>query len=112
MNVWKQEFPELMLWCDKIEVKLQNEDASINESDGREEMIYIFRNINHFVQSDSSFFTNEELSFLKHAESNLIFVDSDNAHLPIPVYSYLKPSMGVQFFHHILLSMGRLSTFD
>ena len=73
-------------------------------------MIYIFRNINHVVQSDSSLFTNEELSFLEHAESNLIFVDSDNAHLPIPVYSYLKPSMSVQFLHNILLSMGRFST--
>ena len=61
-------------------------------------MIYIFRNINHVVKSYSSFFTNEEFSFLEHAESNLIFVDSDNAHLPIPIYLYLKPSMGVQFY--------------
>ena len=48
-----------MLWCDKIEVKLKNEDASTNESDGSEEIIYIFIKINHVVQSDSSVFTNE-----------------------------------------------------
>ena len=99
-----------MLWCDKIDVKLKNEDPIKNESDGSKEMIYIFRKINHVVQSDSSVFTNEEPSFLEHAESNLIFVDPDNAHLLIPVYSYLKPSMGVQFLHHILLSMRIFST--
>ena len=52
-KVQKQAFPELMLWCDKIGVGLQNEYASTNGSDGREEMIYIFRNINNVVQSYS-----------------------------------------------------------
>ena len=110
VDVRKKALPELMFWCDKIEGEFKNEYASTNESDGSEEVIYIFRSINHVVQSDSSVFTNEELSFLEHAESNLIFIDPDNSHLPIPVYSYLKPSMGVQFLHHILLSMGILST--
>ena len=35
VKVRKQALPELMLWCDKIEVELKNEDASTNESDGR-----------------------------------------------------------------------------
>ena len=52
VKVRKQSFPELMLWYEKIEVELQNEYASTNEIDGREEMVYIFRNINHVVQSD------------------------------------------------------------
>ena len=36
VKVRKQAFPELMLWCDKIEVELQNEDTSTNESYGIE----------------------------------------------------------------------------
>ena len=59
VKVCKQALTYLMLWCDKIEVKLKNEDASTNESDGSEEIIYIFIKINHVVQSDSSVFTNE-----------------------------------------------------
>ena len=40
----------------------------------------------------------------------MIFIYLDNSHLPIPVYSYLKPSIGVQFLHHIFLSIGRFLT--
>ena len=36
--------------------------------------------------------------------------DSENDHLPIPVYSYIKPTMGTQFILHLLLSMGHFST--
>ena len=63
VKVRKQALHELMLWCDKIEVELQNEYASINENDGSKEMIYIYRNINHVVQSYSSVFTNEEFIY-------------------------------------------------
>ena len=36
VKVRKQAFPELMLWCDKIEFELKNEDTSTNESYGIE----------------------------------------------------------------------------
>ena len=35
--------------------------------------------------------------------------DDDIEHLPVPVYSYIKPTMGPQFILHILLSMGHSS---
>ena len=56
VKVRKQALPELMLGCDKIEVEFKNEDASRNETDGSEEMIYIFRKNNHVVQSYSLVF--------------------------------------------------------
>ena len=31
-------------------------------------------------------------------------------HLPIPVFSYINPTMGTQFILHLLLSMGYFST--
>ena len=40
----------------------------------------------------------------------MIDEDSDYDHLPIPVYSYIKPTMGTQFILHLLLSMGHFST--
>ena len=50
------------------------------------------------------------LIFFEFAESHLLFNDCSEEHLPIPVYSYQRPDMGVQFLLHILLSMGRFST--
>ena len=40
----------------------------------------------------------------------MIDEDSDYDHLPIPVYSYIKPTMGTQFILHLLLLMGHFST--
>ena len=36
--------------------------------------------------------------------------DDDNRHIPIPVYSYIKPTMGPRFIHHIMLSLGEFDT--
>ena len=42
---------------------------------------------------------------------NLIHNDSKKSpHLLIPVFSYIKPTTGYQFIHHVLLSMGCFST--
>ena len=65
------------------------------------------------IQSESN---NEEVIndndalFLHHINSNLIDEDENQAHLPIPVYSYIKPTTGVQFINHIMLSMGRFTS--
>ena len=118
MKLRKLALPELMLWCDKVELKLlnenvrpnfQNENVREDETDGNEQMILMFRKINHVVESDSTDPSENELIFLEHAESSLLYIDPKNQ-LPIPVYSYLKTTMGVQFLHHILLSMGRYLT--
>ena len=31
-------------------------------------------------------------------------------HLPVPVYSYVRPTSGHKFILHVLLSMGRFTT--
>ncbi len=42
-------------------------------------------------------------------KQNMIYDDSLK-HLPIPVYSYVKPTMGPRFLLHIMLSLGEFET--
>ena len=54
---------------------------------------------------------NDDTTFLEHVKDNLIDEkDGNQNNLPVPVYTYTKPTMGVQFILHIMLSMGRFST--
>ena len=41
---------------------------------------------------------------------NLIFNDEKEKHLLIPVFSYVKPTMGTRFILHVLLSLGYFET--
>ena len=42
--------------------------------------------------------------------SNEFVYDDDAKHLPVPVLSYIRPTLGVQFILHVLLSMGEFDT--
>ena len=42
--------------------------------------------------------------------NHFVYNDEAELHLPIPVYSYIRPDMGTQFILHVLLSLGRFST--
>ena len=52
----------------------------------------------------------EESEFRKFVLNEIIYENSNEDHLPIPVYSYLKPTLGVQFLHHVMLSLGQFAT--
>ena len=54
--------------------------------------------------------TLQRIKKLTHVHTQLVDFDDDHEHLPIPVYSYIKPTMRVQFILHILLSMGHFVT--
>ena len=73
-------------------------------------MIDLFRKVNEYASKDSRDNTMEDQNFLTNVHTQLVDFDDDHEHLPIPVYSYIKPTMGVQFMLHILLSMGHFST--
>ena len=51
-----------------------------------------------------------ENSFIQFTDQNFLFDDSTEEHLPIPVFSYVRPTFGTQFILHILLSLGRYVT--
>ena len=47
--------------------------------------------------------------FTAHVHCNLIHID-DQEHLPIPVFSFISPTISTSFLLHIMLSMGRFET--
>ena len=49
-------------------------------------------------------------AFLGHVKSNLLDEDASQDHLPVPVYSYIKLKMNVQFLLHITLYMRWFAT--
>ena len=103
----QQAIVEIIEWCNFVE----NEDANDNENnDGKYVMIRLIRKIQHVLANDVTNLDEEEVEFLAHVKDNLIYDDHTQHHLPIPVYSYVRPSNPVQFINHILLSMGRFST--
>lgn len=95
----KNAFSEVARWLDEIEDE-ENIGASMFSVFRRIFSVY-GRNIAELSESDRNFF--------EFAQKNLVFDDGDR-HLPIPVYSFMKPTMGPQFLHHVLLSMGRFQT--
>ena len=72
-------------------------------------MINLFNEI-HSHYEDRNVTAVVDEAFGIHLEKDLIYYDPNLDHLPIPVYSYIKPTMGTQFILHLLLSMGHFST--
>ena len=100
----KKAIPELLSWLDSIIVDENNERTM--------ETIQFFQILYHVTHSDKESLDDDETYFYEYAMSSLVceYDDGYDNHLPIPVYTYIKPSMGTQFLLHIMLSMGRFST--
>ena len=106
--IYKRAFPELMEYITNLD-----NDQII---EGMQEMVDLFNRMEHLLKYGESLdehdVTDEDdLKFYKFMMKNLIYDDSSiYKHLPVPVFSYIKPTTGMQFIHHILLSMGCFST--
>ena len=102
--------PEIMEYIDSID---NGQVDSLPLTIGMASMVALFKKIDHCIkveESDENELDEEEGQFYDFAMEHLIHQDEDDNHLPVPVYSYLKPALGVQFIHHILISLGRFST--
>lgn len=96
----KKAIPEICLWLDLIEDEEQVPD----------DMVSIIQKISYVLsENDNSNLNTEEKLFFEFASEKLIYEDNKK-HLPIPVFDYIKPTMGPQFLHHLLLSLGRFTT--
>ena len=73
-------------------------------------MANLFKKINNILQHPIELLNEEDTHFLQFINEDLVDDDSSSDLLPVPVYSYIKPTLGIQFIHHILLSMGRYAT--
>ena len=106
-----QAFPELMLFLTELE-----DDNCRMSVPGVSEMVTLFRKMNHLISyrhilDEDNINERTDALFYQFMMKNLIHDDSKKSpHLPIPVFSYIKPTTGFQFIHHVLLSMGCFST--
>ena len=107
--------PELKEFIyNKVEIDQDYFQCSNERYDGVSDMINVFKKIIHVIekhQNGRSFTNEDEEQFYQFVIGNLIKNDKGQCdHLPIPVYSYIRPNTGLQYIHHLLLSMGRFST--
>ena len=77
-----------------------------NVEDPKSIMVSLMLRICTTIESDND---ENATQFRQHVMENLVHVD-EKEHLPIPVFSYIIPTMGVSFVLHIMLSMGRFAT--
>ena len=103
IRVRKEAMSEILLWCDEI----QRDGGNRYNLD----MISLFLRIDRALASENEpNLSDEEIEFREFMHANLLHHDEKEEHLPIPIYSYLKPTMGVSFILHVMLSMGRFET--
>ena len=72
-------------------------------------MVPIFRHLYHVTHNCANLIYTDPI-FLGFSNKHLFYDDEDDEHLPIPVYSGIKPSMGPKFILNTLLSLGIFST--
>ena len=94
----KKALYELMLWLETIENKEHIDHG----------MVLLFRYLQHVIPNCANL-NNTDKVFFGFANKHLFYDDDDDEHLPIPVYSGIKLSMGASFILNPLLSLGRLS---
>ena len=64
---------------------------------------------NKWINQNREFECDEDHDMWEFMKNNLLY-DDEYRHIPIPVFSYVKPTMGPRFILHILLSLGQFDT--
>ena len=70
----------------------------------------LFQDMYRVIQTNDSELNDEDQIFKAHVRSNLVISHGRHYVLPTPVFSYTKPSSGVHFLLHIMLSLGKFDT--
>lgn len=109
VKVRRKAFPEIMKYLAEIEGD-DNDEEDEERSHAITAMSIIFHEIHSVCENRRENLNEAQIIFLIHVETNLMVDNEDEDHLPVPVFSYIKPTMGVQFLLHIMLSMGRFAT--
>ena len=91
----KKAMQQIMIWLHDI-IQYDND---FNEDNGKSDIYQFFQFISDVINSNTG-------NLLNH----FVYNDETDLHLPIPVYSYIRPDMGTQFILHIFLSLCRFST--
>jgi hypothetical protein len=110
----KRAIPEVKEFLNDIEQDANHfTDGNNDRFNGVYEIMTVFKQIILVIEKkeNNELFVGEEEKFYDFASSQLIKDDTNESdHLPVPVFSYIRPNIGIQFIHHLLLSMGRFET--
>ena len=105
IKVRKKALPEIISWCSQ---RLEEEGLDIDDEDSDlATMICLFYAIDETAQN--GYHTNEDGEVDYYHVQKLLHVD-EKEHLPIPVFSYIPPTINTSFLLHIMLSMGKSET--
>ena len=97
-------FKEIVDFCNELSAQEYNIPTEVHM------MMDMMYNTNRVFGANDCDLNDENKSYLSFAMEKLLHIEDEyRKHHPIPVFSYIKPSNSVQFFHHILLSMGNFS---
>ena len=106
---------QVYLWTkvlQEIKEYLFSEGFVQDISDSENIMIDFIKKIiklHDIVSEDEDFENEDDHDVWDFIQDNLLY-DDEHRHLPIPVFSYVKPMLGQRFILHILLSMGQFET--
>lgn len=95
--------------CDRID---EANDTPCEKVQVIRRMILFFQKLIRLFSTDAEDLSEDEMDHLEFAKKNLVIshADDEDYHLPIPVFSYSRPTTGVNFILHILLSLGEFET--
>ena len=102
-----------MAWCEKVagETCINRFLIDGSQTNYVTMMINLFQNIDIILECEPDDDINSvEHHFWHHVHNSLLHDDDEKDHLPIPVMSYIAPTMNTSFLLHIVLSMGRFET--
>ena len=83
---------------------------AVEEIEGSKDMYDLISAIDSICNKNLDDMNENERKFHDFAYKHLIYVGDKRKHLPIPVYSFMKPKNAIHFLTHILLSQGEFLT--
>ena len=104
VRVRKKALPEVIKYIDHVHQPL--DECTTN-------MVTIFKKMHYLLSLEEETavdHNDEDIAFLDFATSNWLFDCKKSKHLPIPVTSQIKPTMGPRFILHIMLTLGEFDT--
>ena len=103
--LWLNALPEVIEFLELQDIPEDNQNS-------RYVMKTYFKKVSHYhnMFSENENYGSETDHELWAFMKNDILHDDDLRHLPIPVFSYVRPTMGPRFILHLMLSMGEFDT--
>jgi hypothetical protein len=112
VKVRLEAFPEILDFLDELETNIDfDHSMTPSKREAINTMVSFFRDLERVFKTDyDDLIRIEDQELFDHAMREIVISHEPGYHLPVPVFSYTKPTMGVQFLIHLLLSLGHFQT--